>query len=615
MSDLEKFSNDDEDQKETGSNFFKTKNISEIQSNNSNFSKIDLDSSSAAKDHRGQWSSGVEFLLSCISMSVGLGNVWRFPYVAYENGGGAFLIPYFLLLFLIGRPLYYLELILGQFSGRGPIKVWKCVPAIKGLGFAQLLSTAYISIFYNYLMGISIYYLIVSFSPELPWTNCNETIIDQQNISCSQYYYETWEITTINYRLVLCLIASWILVYFSLIKGITSLGKVAYFTAIFPYVILMTLLIVSLTQEGALNGILYFFRPNFQKLLDPIVWYRAVEQSFFSLAVCFGSLIMYSSYNNFSNNVGRDAIIISVLDTFTSLLAGCVIFAVLGSMSFQKGIDIKDVVSKGEGLAFIVYPEGLSKIHVVPQLWSILFFFMLFILGIGSSVAMIETILTSIKDEFESLHKNKAKLAAVFCFIFMILGLPLTTDAGSYILMLLDNYGVGTAAFLYGIIEVLAITRIYGLTNFIDDVEFMLKSKLSSFWKLTWGFVTPFILILIFVYGNILLILDDNQKPGIPYWGNAIGWFLAGSALLQIPLWMIITIAKQDGSLIERIHSALQSSKDWGPIDETTFNQWTNYKVERTFNKIFKSIDSNNEPYLISLERRKGADNLAFVPE
>lgn len=79
-------------------------------------------------------------------------------------------------------------------------------------------------------------------------------------------------------------------------------------------------------------------------------------------------------------------------------------------------------------MAFIVYPEGLSKIHVVPQLWSILFFFMLFILGIGSSVAMIETILTSIKDEFESLHKNKAKLAAVFCFIFMILGLPLTTD-------------------------------------------------------------------------------------------------------------------------------------------------------------------------------------------
>lgn len=170
--------------------------------------------SSKSNKDRGQWSTGIEFLLSCISMSVGLGNVWRFPYVgmlkkifysfdfrlfqsdvlnfqkkkAYENGGGAFLIPYFILLCLIGRPIYYLELILGQFSGRGPIKVWKCVPAIKGLGFAQLLSTSYIAIFYNYLMAISIYYFIASFSPTLPWTNCDQS--QSFNVSCPEFYYE-----------------------------------------------------------------------------------------------------------------------------------------------------------------------------------------------------------------------------------------------------------------------------------------------------------------------------------------------------------------------------------------------------------------------------------------
>lgn len=165
--------------------------------------------SSKSNEHRGQWSTGIEFLLSCISMSVGLGNVWRFPYVgmlkqlhtfmiydlifdfvkkAYENGGGAFLIPYFILLCLIGRPIYYLELILGQFSGRGPIKVWKCVPAIKGLGFAQLLSTSYIAIFYNYLMAISIYYFIASFSSKLPWTDCDQS--QTLNVSCPEYYYE-----------------------------------------------------------------------------------------------------------------------------------------------------------------------------------------------------------------------------------------------------------------------------------------------------------------------------------------------------------------------------------------------------------------------------------------
>lgn len=114
-----------------------------------------------------------------------------------------------------------------------------------------------------------------------------------------------WDLNSISIELIGCLFASWALVYLSIVKGITSLGKVAYFTAIFPYVVLITLLAVSMTQDGAIDGILYFLRPDFGKLLDPIVWYRAVEQSFFSLAVCFGSLVIYSSYNNFNNNVNK----------------------------------------------------------------------------------------------------------------------------------------------------------------------------------------------------------------------------------------------------------------------------------------------------------------------
>lgn len=108
-----------------------------------------------------------------------------------------------------------------------------------------------------------------------------------------------------SWQLAACLVAAWTLVYLSVIKGVASLGKVAYFTAIFPYVVLIMLLAVSLTQDGAWKGIKFFFEPDFEKLLDPIVWYRAVEQSFFSLAICYGSLVMYSSYNNFENNVKR----------------------------------------------------------------------------------------------------------------------------------------------------------------------------------------------------------------------------------------------------------------------------------------------------------------------
>ncbi|KAI1284868.1 Sodium- and chloride-dependent glycine transporter 2 [Halotydeus destructor] len=455
------------------------------------------------QDERGQWSRGLEFLFSCISLSVGLGNVWRFPYAAYTNGGGAFLIPYLLLLFIIGRPLYYMEIALGQFSGKGPIKIWKCVPALK--------------------------------------------------------------------------------VYVSIAKGVQSLGKVVYFTGIFPYVVLIALLIAGLTNEGAMGGLIYFFEPKWHKLWDPIVWYRAAEQSFFSLAICFGSLPMYASYNSFKNNVYRDAIIISIMDTFTSILAGCVIFAVLGSMAFKQGKPIETVVEKqGLGLAFVAYPEALSQLKFLPQLWSVSFFVMLYTLGLGSSVAQLETILTCIRDEFKSMMKRKNLLAALGCTVFCLCGLPLTTNAGLYMISLLDNYGVGTAVFFYGICEVTGIMWIYGLNQFCADLQFMLGHPVGWFWKLTWAVITPFALVLIFVYGNYQLFASGGQnEPGIPDWGNVVGWTLAAIAIFQIPLWIIITIYKKPGSFKQKLVNAFSPTSDWGPSDTSHLKEYLNFKASQ----------------------------------
>merc|ERR1719187_390183 len=127
---------------------------------------------------RQQWDSPLEFLLTCISMSVGLGNVWRFPFTAYENGGGAFLIPYILVLLLVGRPLYFLELALGQFSSSGSVRVWDMVPALGGVGYGQIVATALVSTYYCSLICLSIYYLVVSASPTLPWTICHDSLAE-----------------------------------------------------------------------------------------------------------------------------------------------------------------------------------------------------------------------------------------------------------------------------------------------------------------------------------------------------------------------------------------------------------------------------------------------------
>lgn len=212
----------------------------------------------------------------------------------------------------------------------------------------------------------------------------------------------------------LCL--SWMLVFIILVRGIQSAGKASYVLAIFPYFVLIILLVRSLTLPGAFNGIKYFFMPQWDKILEPSVWYAAVTQVFFSLNVFFGSIVMYSSYNKFDHNIYRDANIVTTMDTFTSLLAGCTIFGIIGHLAHVLGVeDVSLVVKSGPGLAFISYPDAISKFKFVPQIFAVLFFLMLYLLGIGSNVAMTSVVTTLIRDTFKKVRNWQAALGfAIF---------------------------------------------------------------------------------------------------------------------------------------------------------------------------------------------------------
>lgn len=129
------------------------------------------DTKKAPKD-RDSWGKGIEFLLSCIAMSVGLGNIWRFPFIALENGGGAFVIPYIIVLLLVGKPVYFMEMVLGQFSSRGSVKVFDCVPAMRGVGVGQVVSIAIVATYYSSIMAITLKYFSDSFNAILPWGSC-----------------------------------------------------------------------------------------------------------------------------------------------------------------------------------------------------------------------------------------------------------------------------------------------------------------------------------------------------------------------------------------------------------------------------------------------------------
>ncbi|XP_067006228.2 sodium-dependent nutrient amino acid transporter 1 [Anabrus simplex] len=583
-------------------------------------SKEPLGATEESGPERQQWSNGVEFLMSCIAMSVGLGNIWRFPFTAYENGGGAFVIPYIIVLLVIGKPLYYLEMVLGQFTGYGCVKAWNMIPALKGMGFGQVFATAMVLTYYCALMALTVFYFFASFTAELPWSRCgdwsgdncldsvndgntslanktleimarlNLTGNDTKIQSSSELYFLKFVLNEpptiedgvggVEWRLTLCLLFSWITIYLVIMRGVQSSGKAAYFLALFPYVVLTALLIRGATLEGALNGVLYFITPQWEKLVDPNVWYAAVSQAFFSLGVCFGTLIVYSSYNDFHHNIHRDAIIVTTMDTFTSLLAGCTIFSILGNLAHELGMDVKDVVKGGTGLAFISYPDAIAKFDAVPQLFSVLFFFMLYTLGIGSAVALVGAVIATICDQWPQLKYWLVALVA--CSFGFLVGLVYITPGGQFILTLVDEYAVTLTVFILGCVEMAALAWLYGVDNFCQDIEFMLGHRVSVYWRLCWSLVTPVLLLVILFYKFAKLEPLTYQGSLYPDSAYAAGWILFAVGIIAVPIGIGYEFMKSRHlPFLEMVKTSFKPNELWRPRNTKDYEEWLKFKEDR----------------------------------
>ncbi|XP_062132451.1 sodium-dependent nutrient amino acid transporter 1 [Drosophila sulfurigaster albostrigata] len=542
-----------------------------------------------------EWGNGLEFLFSCISLSVGLGNIWRFPYIAFQNGGGTFVIPYLIALLVIGRPVYYLEISLGQFRGSGVLRAFDLAPILKGVAAGQVLATGASITYYSCIMALTLRFLLASFSSQLPWSSCQESwgnvCYDGTNsalnatgkMSPAQLYFEReilHELPNIdnglgmpNWQLVACLAVAWLIIGGVLIRGIKSSGKAAYFLGVFPYVVLLILLLRAVTLPGAWDGIVYFFKPQWRELLNPLVWYAAVTQVFFSLAICFGTLITYASYNNFNRNVYNDIVIITTMDSCSSIIAGCITFGILGNLAKQTGItDIASVVKGGAGLAFISYPDAIAKFEYVPQMFAVLFFLMLFVLGIGSTVGMGSCILRVIRDQFGKRAGPSWVLAGGLATLGFCVSIVYMTPGGQFILNLVDFYGVSFTALILAIGELLAVAWLYGVRRFCADIKYMMGIETGWYWRICWAFITPGLMTAVLVY--MLFDMSALTYKGVAYprLAHVFGWCLSAFGLLQLPGWALYAVYQRrkqtaNSSLWQRIRAACQPDESWGPAN------------------------------------------------
>ncbi|XP_059180753.1 sodium-dependent neutral amino acid transporter B(0)AT2-like [Centropristis striata] len=313
---------------------------------------------------RAGWNSKIEYFLAQVGFSVGLGNVWRFPYLCHQNGGGAFLLLYVLLMLVVGIPLFFLELAAGQAIRQGSIGVWKYIsPRLAGIGYSSCVVCFFVALYYNVILAWSLFYLGNSFQHPLPWEQCpeqgNVTVKECEMSSPTSYFWyrKALDITdsidetgSFNTYMVCCLLAAWTIVCLGMFKGIKSSVKVMYFSSIFPYVVLFCFLVRGLMLDGASEGIAYMFYPKLEIWGNIQVWRQAATQVFFALGLGFGSIIAYSSYNPKNNNCHRDAFTVSTINFLTSVLATLVVFAVLGFRAKNKVMEcvVRNVMGLSE---------------------------------------------------------------------------------------------------------------------------------------------------------------------------------------------------------------------------------------------------------------------------
>ncbi|CAL7933815.1 unnamed protein product [Xylocopa violacea] len=540
---------------------------------------------------RPHWANKVQFVLACISYSVGLGNVWRFPYLCYKSGGGVFLIPYFLILVVCGVPLLYMELSIGQFTRRGPIgALGQICPLFKGAGLSSVIISFLMSTYHNVIIAYAIYYFFAAFRAKQPWSGCdnswntpacwlpvysasdNRTRPNASRTPSEEFFdNKVLQISTgieesgaLRWELVACLITAWIMVYFSVWKSIKSSAQVRYLTATLPFLLIVVFLARSLTLEGADKGLQFFFHPRWELLGDAKVWINAAAQIFNSVGIAFGSMICFASYNKFHNTILVDSVAVSLINAFSSLLVGIFSFATIGNIAVEQNMTVQAVLTDGPGLVFVVYPQALAKMPA-SQVWAVLFFFMLVCLSLNSQFAIVEVVVTSIQDGFPNWVKRHLvcheMLVLLICVVSFLFGLPNISQGGIYFFQLIDHYAASISIMFLAFFEVIAISWFYGVRRLCNNVKEMTGRMPSMYFRFCWLFAAPLLIMAVWVFSLI-----DYEPPTYhngeyryPLWAEAIGWGIASLSLICIPAFAIYEFVRANGNTcVEKLQSSIK---------------------------------------------------------
>lgn len=540
-----------------------------------------------AEEDRGGWGNKLDFLMSCISLSVGLGNVWRFPYLCYKNGGGVFLVTYSIAMIFCGIPLFFQEVAIGQYLGSGGMTfVGHLCPILKGVGFATMTIVFLLDVYYCIIIAWTLFYIISTFAamPQLPWRGCDNwwntehcftpghnsniaiTNLTRKSSPVEEFFERKVlgisssleDVGGLQWNIFVCLVLGWLLVYVIIRKGLHQSGKVIWFSALFPYVILLIMLVRAVTLEGAADGLLYYVVPRWEALLTFGPWMDGASQIFFAYSIGCGALPALGSYNKFHHNAYKDAIITCIVNTLTSVLAGIVTFSILGHLAREQNTDVGDVVKSGPGLVFLTYPEVVLKLPGAP-FWAVTFFIMLLLLGVDSAFCLVESFITGLVDNWSTLLRpHRQTFTTVVCFVMFLLGIPMVTKGGMYVFQLMDYYSASGMSLLWVcFFQTVAISWVFGVDKLCDCIEQMMGIRPNMFWRICWKYLAPVVIAVIFVGQCMEYETLRYGKYKYPLWADILGLGISFSSMLWVPVYALYYVCSQPNSILQNLKNGI----------------------------------------------------------
>lgn len=484
---------------------------------------------------RATWTGRSMFLFAAIGSAIGLGNIWRFPYIAYDNGGGAFLLPYVVALITAGVPVLVLDYVLGhRFRGSAPL-VWRRISArTEAIGWVQTIITYIIAVYYAVILAWSTIY--TWFSLKLAWGEDPEAFFVRDFLHADN---ESINSTTVVWPIAITLAVIWVLIVAVMALGIRK-GTGMLSSVFVPTLIVLFLILVgrSLFLPGAGEGLEAFFTPRWSALADPTVWMAAYGQIFYSLAIAFGIMMTQASYLKRRSNLSGLGTVVGLSNSGFEVLAGIGVFATLGFMASTSGVAVDEVATSGIGLAFIAFPTIINQMPGGP-LFGVLFFGSLFIAGFTSLVTIVEVVVSSFQDKFRLERRTASIAVGVACAVPSLVLFPVTTGLGS--LDIVDKFVNVLGIVLIAVISTVTIGWVLKRTPELrSHVNAVSSLQLGRWWDFSLTVITPLILGITFILEVRLLLIEGyggyaSHKVVIFGWILGLVLYLGAFGLSRIP--------------------------------------------------------------------------------